>query len=67
MQRAGPGATSASVVMAGLRKTYAVAGETRTAVEDLSLAINRNECFGLLGPNGAGEGRWGGVGLWGAQ
>ena len=27
----------------------------RVAVEGLSLAIQRHECFGLLGPNGAGK------------
>lgn len=27
----------------------------KVAVAGLSLAINRQECFGLLGPNGAGK------------
>ena len=27
----------------------------KVAVGGLSLAINRQECFGLLGPNGAGK------------
>ena len=35
----------------GLRKHY---GDV-VAVDGLSLAVNRGECFGLLGPNGAGK------------
>jgi ABC-2 type transport system ATP-binding protein len=35
----------------GLRKRY---GEV-VAVDDLSLTVERGECFGLLGPNGAGK------------
>ncbi len=35
----------------GLRKQFG----TKTAVEDLSLAVRRGEVFGFLGPNGAGK------------
>ena len=28
----------------------------QTVVHDLTLAVDKGECFGLLGPNGAGEG-----------
>jgi ABC-2 type transport system ATP-binding protein len=35
----------------GVRKRY---GDV-VAVDDLSLAVHRGECFGLLGPNGAGK------------
>jgi ABC-2 type transport system ATP-binding protein len=35
----------------GLRKEFG----TKTAVEDLSLAVRRGEVFGFLGPNGAGK------------
>lgn len=27
----------------------------QVAVQDLSLAVSKGECFGLLGPNGAGK------------
>ena len=36
-----------------LRKTFA--GGKKVAVENLSFAVNKNECFGLLGHNGAGK------------
>ena len=37
-----------------LRKEYSGSGGNppHVAVETISLAIQRNECFGLLGPNG---------------
>ena len=44
----------APVVMYQLRKEYSGSGGNppHVAVETISLAIQRNECFGLLGPNG---------------
>ena len=44
----------APVVMYQLRKEYPSSGGNppHVAVETISLAIERNECFGLLGPNG---------------
>ena len=44
----------APVVMYQLRKEYPGSGGNppHVAVETISLAIQRNECFGLLGPNG---------------
>ncbi|XP_065901246.1 ABC transporter A family member 9-like isoform X2 [Dysidea avara] len=46
-----------SIVMSQLRKEFpASAGKPiHIAVHGMSLAIQRNECFGLLGPNGAGK------------
>ncbi len=42
------------VVIEGLRKEYSGSGgkPSHIAVHAVSLAIQRNECFGLLGPNG---------------
>ena len=44
----------APVVMYQLRKEYPGSGGNppHVAVETISLAIERSECFGLLGPNG---------------
>ena len=44
----------APVVMYQLRKEYpgSAGSQPHVAVEGISLAIERNECFGLLGPNG---------------
>ena len=41
----------AAVVATGLRKAYG----SRVAVDDISLRVERGECFGFLGPNGAGK------------
>lgn len=42
------------MVMYKLRKEYPGTGGNApyVAVDSMSLAIERNECFGLLGPNG---------------
>ena len=42
-----------SVVLSAqnLRKSYA----GHTVVDDISLSLNKGECYGLLGPNGAGK------------
>jgi ABC-type multidrug transport system ATPase subunit len=47
----------APVVMYQLRKEYpgSSGAPTHVAVHSVSVAIQRNECFGLLGPNGAGK------------
>ena len=42
----------APMVMYQLRKEYPGTGAPYVAVDGMSLAIDRNECFGLLGPNG---------------
>lgn len=44
----------APIVICQLRKEYPGSGgkPPHIAVHSLSLAIQRNECFGLLGPNG---------------
>ena len=44
----------APVVMYQLRKEYpgSSGAPTHVAVHSVSVAIQRNECFGLLGPNG---------------
>lgn len=44
----------APMVMYQLRKEYpgSGGGAPYVAVDSMSLAIDRNECFGLLGPNG---------------
>jgi len=44
-------ATGPSLLLRGLRKTYADV----VAVDGLDLEVTRGECFGLLGPNGAGK------------
>lgn len=49
------------ILVQGLSKTFpsrlgAAAGSGRKhAVREISLAVERGECFGLLGPNGAGK------------
>jgi ABC-type multidrug transport system ATPase subunit len=47
----------AAMVLRQLRKVYPSrdGNAAKAAVHDLSLAIERCECFGLLGPNGAGK------------
>eukprot|EP01080_Neovahlkampfia_damariscottae_P001324 gene1324-11407_t len=40
------------VLIKGLRKVY---NARKTALHELSIALDDNECFGLLGPNGAGK------------
>ena len=42
-----------TVVLAAQNLYKFYAGQT--VVDDVSLAINKGECFGLLGPNGAGK------------
>ena len=42
-----------SVVLSAQNLFKSYAGQT--VVDDVSLAINKGECFGLLGPNGAGK------------
>lgn len=46
-----------AVILHELRKVYPSkdGNAPKVAVHDLSLAIDRCECFGLLGPNGAGK------------
>jgi ABC-2 type transport system ATP-binding protein len=46
-----PAAGEEMVVARGLTKRF----DDRTAVDDVSFAIQRGEIFGLLGPNGAGK------------
>ncbi len=38
-----------------LTKTFKVAEKTVTAVDDVSLSINKGECFGLVGESGCGK------------
>ena len=47
----------AAILLHHLRKVYPSkdGNTTKVAVHDLSLVIERCECFGLLGPNGAGK------------
>jgi ABC-type multidrug transport system ATPase subunit len=47
----------AAILLHNLRKIYPTkdGNKPKIAVHDLSLAIDRCECFGLLGPNGAGK------------
>lgn len=47
----------AAILLHHLRKIYPIknGNQPKIAVHDLSLAIDRCECFGLLGPNGAGK------------
>lgn len=44
----------ASIVIQSLKKVFGRKVK-KLAVKDLTLAVNRGECFGLLGPNGAGK------------
>lgn len=47
----------ASIILHKLRKVYPArdGNAPKLAVANLSLSIQRSECFGLLGPNGAGK------------
>jgi ABC-2 type transport system ATP-binding protein len=45
------GAGEAVLVLRGLTKSY----RTRTAVDDVSLDVQRGDIYGFLGPNGAGK------------
>ncbi len=49
--RTGEAGASATVVAAGLSKTFG----SREAVYDLSFSVGQGRAFGLLGPNGAGK------------
>lgn len=46
-----------AILLRNLRKVYPKRGQAypKIAVQNLSLAIGKQECFGLLGPNGAGK------------
>ena len=46
-----------AILLRHLRKVYPRRGhaDPKVAVNNLSLAIGRQQCFGLLGPNGAGK------------
>src|SRR3984885_764244 len=44
-----------AVQVAGLRKSFRVAGATIEAVSGIDLTVPAGEIFGLLGPNGAGK------------
>jgi ABC-2 type transport system ATP-binding protein len=46
-----PGSDEIALRCEGLRKRYGAV----TAVDGLTFAVRRGECFGLLGPNGAGK------------
>lgn len=48
---------TAAILLHELRKVYPSrhGASAKVAVHDLSLGIDRCECFGLLGPNGAGK------------
>nr|XP_025862483.1 ATP-binding cassette sub-family A member 13-like [Vulpes vulpes] len=43
------------LVLCNLSKSYGSFFRRTTAVRDISLGVQRGECFGLLGPNGAGK------------
>ena len=46
-----------AIVCDNLRKTYSGKNgeKSKDAVQGLSIAIPRGQCFGMLGPNGAGK------------
>jgi ABC-2 type transport system ATP-binding protein len=48
---AGPGTTTAAVVVEGLRKRF----DEVEAVSGIDFEVQRGETFGFLGPNGAGK------------
>ncbi|KAL4428467.1 hypothetical protein ABPG75_002556 [Micractinium tetrahymenae] len=56
-QRGPAQAPPAAILLRSLRKVFPSrdGNAEKVAVADLSLAIQRRECFGLLGPNGAGK------------
>jgi ABC-2 type transport system ATP-binding protein len=43
------------LTLENVRKTYRKGSESVTAVDGLSITVNRGEVLGLLGPNGAGK------------
>mmetsp|Transcript_12375 Transcript_12375/g.35287 ORF Transcript_12375/g.35287 Transcript_12375/m.35287 type:complete len:983 (+) Transcript_12375:143-3091(+) len=43
------------IVVSKLKKAFRGKGVRKFAVKDLTIAIEKGECFGLLGPNGAGK------------
>ena len=43
------------IVVSKLKKAFRGKGVRKYAVKDLTVAIEKGECFGLLGPNGAGK------------
>ncbi|EGG18420.1 hypothetical protein DFA_03914 [Cavenderia fasciculata] len=46
---------SASVRIMNLSKTFKVMNRTIQAVDNLTLSVEKGQCFGLLGPNGSGK------------
>jgi len=52
-----PDTSAVPIIIRGLRKVFPAfrGGTKRHAVRNLTLGIERGECFGLLGPNGAGK------------
>lgn len=47
-----------TILLRNLRKTYPCRRKglpPKIAVENLSVGVDKNQCFGLLGPNGAGK------------
>lgn len=49
--------TDYAIVCDNLKKVYPGrdGNQSKVAVQGLSLALQRGECFGMLGPNGAGK------------